>query len=154
MTADDVVYTFQTTLDPKLASRWRGQLTPIKSITATDAHTVRMETSQPYAPLLYYMELGIVSKALTSAAGADMSAHPVGSGPMRLADWKRGNSISLEANPDYWAGAPKLKHMDVRIVGDNTARAQALEAGDLDYICSPLSPQDVQRLLGNRSSST
>ncbi len=149
VTADDVVYTIETTLDPKLASRWRGQLTPIKAITATDAHTVRMELSQPYAPLIYYLELGIVSKALTSAPGADMSAHPVGSGPMRLVDWKRGNTISLEANPSYWAGAPKMKHLDIRVVGDNTARAQALEAGDLDYICSPLSPQDVQRLMSN-----
>ena len=148
VTADDVIFTFQTTLDPKLASRWRGQLTPIKSITADDAHTVRMETSQPYAPLLDYMELGIVSKALTTAPGADMQAHPVGSGPMRLAGWTRGNTISLDAYPDYWAGVPKLKHMDVRVVGDNTARAQALEAGDLDYIASPLSPQDVQRLMG------
>jgi len=148
VTADDVVFTLQTVLDPKLASRWRGQFTPIKSVAATDAHTVRIDLSQPYAPLIYYLELGIVSKALTSAPGADMSAHPLGSGPMRLVDWKRGNTISLEANPDYWAGAPKMKHLAIRVVGDNTARAQALEAGDLDYICSPLSPQDVQRLMG------
>ena len=149
VTADDVVFTMQTTLDPKLASRWRGQFTPIKSITAADARTVRMELTQPYAPLIYYLELGVVSKALTSAPAADMSARPIGSGPMRLVDWKRGNTLSLEANPDYWAGAPKMKRLDVRVVGDNTARAQALEAGDLDYICSPLSPQDVQRLLKN-----
>jgi peptide/nickel transport system substrate-binding protein len=150
LTADDVVYTFQTTMDPKLASRWRGQLTPIKSITAVDSRTVRLETSQPYAPLLEYMELGIVPRALASAANADMQAHPVGSGPMRLAGWQRGNSISLDANPDYWGGAPKLKHMIVRVVGDNTARAQGLEAGDLDFIASPLSPQDVQRLMGEQ----
>jgi peptide/nickel transport system substrate-binding protein len=149
VTADDVVYAVQTTLDPKMASRWRGQLTPIRAITAADAHTVRIELSQPYAPLLYYLELGVVPKALASAPNADVSAHPVGSGPMRLVGWKRGNTISLEANPDYWGGAPKMKRIDVRVVGDNTARAQALEAGDLDYICSPLSPQDVQRLMAN-----
>ena len=149
VTADDVVYTVQTTLEPARASRFRGLLTPIRTISATDAHTVRIELSQPYAPLLYYMELGIVSKALASAANADMSAHPVGSGPMRLASWKRGNSIMLEANPDYWAGAPKLKRLELVIVGDNTARAHALEAGDLDFINSPLSPQDVQRLMAN-----
>jgi peptide/nickel transport system substrate-binding protein len=148
VTADDVVYTFQTTLDPKTASRWRGMLTPIKSITAADGHTVRMELSQPYAPLLFYMELGVLPKAVASAPNADMSAHPVGSGPMRLAGWKRGSSIILEANPSYWGGAPKLKRLEMVVVGDNTARAQALEAGDLDFIQSPLSPQDVQRLMG------
>ncbi len=147
VTADDVVYTEQTTLDPKMASRFRGLLTPIKAITATDPHTVRIELSQPYAPLLYYLELGIVPKALASAPNADMSAHPVGSGPMKLAEWRRGNAIVLQFNPDYWGGASKLKRLDIMIVGDNTARAQALEAGDLDFIQSPLSPQDVQRLI-------
>jgi peptide/nickel transport system substrate-binding protein len=153
VTTDDVVYTFETTLDPKMASRFRGLLTPIKSITAVDAHTVRMNLSQPYAPLLYYMELGIVPKALATAPNADLSAHPVGSGPVRLVDWKRGNTITLEANPDYWGGAPKLKRLQMVIVGDNTARAQALEAGDLDFINSPLSPQDVHRLLGEAKFS-
>ncbi|HEY7581706.1 MAG TPA: ABC transporter substrate-binding protein [Acetobacteraceae bacterium] len=150
VSADDVAYTFQTTLDPKMASRFRGWLTPIKAITATDAHTVRMELSQPYAPLLGYMELGIVPKAVAAAPNADLSAHPVGSGPMRLAGWKRGNSIVLEANPGYWGGAPKLKRLEIVVVGDNTARAQALEAGDLDFIQSPLSPQDVHRLMGEQ----
>jgi len=148
VTADDVAYTVQTTLDPKMASRFRGLLTPIKAITAADPHTVRIELSQPYAPLLYYLELGVVPKALASAPNADMSAHPVGSGPMKLAEWRRGNAILLQANPDYWGGAPKLKRLSIMIVGDNTARAQALEAGDLDFIQSPLSPQDVQRLSG------
>jgi peptide/nickel transport system substrate-binding protein len=69
---------------------------------------------------------------------------------MKLASWKRGNSIVLEANPGYWGGAPKLKRLDIVVVGDNTARAQALEAGDLDFIQSPLSPQDVQRLAGEQ----
>ena len=146
--ADDVVYTFETTLDPKMASRFRGLLTPIKSITAMDPKTVRFELSQPYAPFLFYMELGIVPKSLASAPNANLSAHPVGSGPMRLVDWRRGNEIVMDANPDYWNGAPKLKHLEMVIVGDNTARAQALEAGDLDFINSPLSPQDVHRLLG------
>jgi peptide/nickel transport system substrate-binding protein len=150
VTADDVVYTVETTLDPKLASRFRGLLTPIKSISAVDPKTVRIDLSQPYAPLLDYMELGIVPKSLASVPDANMAAHPVGSGPMRLVEWKRGNEIVLEANPDYWNGAPKLQRLDVKIVGDNTARAQALEAGDLDFINSPLSPQDVNRLMGER----
>lgn len=149
VTADDVVYTVQSTLDPARASRFRGLLSPIKTITATDPHTVRIDLSQPYAPLLPYLELGVVSRALATAPNADMSAHPVGSGPMRLTGWKRGSSIMMEANPDYWAGAPKLKHLEVVVVNDNTARAQALEAGDLDFISSPLSPQDVQRLTAN-----
>src|SRR5581483_1697940 len=51
-----------------------------------------------------------------------------------------------EANPDYWGGTPKIAKIDLKIVPDNSARVVALEAGDLDFVQSPLSPQDVTRL--------
>ena len=65
---------------------------------------------------------------------------------MKLVSWTRGSEIALEANPNYWAGAPKVQKLTLKIIGDNTARAQAFEAGDLDAIQSPLSPQDIARL--------
>ena len=65
---------------------------------------------------------------------------------MKLVAWTRGAEIALEANPNYWAGAPKVQKLTLKIIGDNTARAQAFEAGDLDAIQSPLSPQDIARL--------
>jgi peptide/nickel transport system substrate-binding protein len=63
-----------------------------------------------------------------------------------LKRWDRGSSILLEANPDFWGGAPKIPEVELVVVPDNTARAQALESGDLDLIQSPLSPQDIRRL--------
>jgi peptide/nickel transport system substrate-binding protein len=60
--------------------------------------------------------------------------------------WDKGAKIVLEANPDFWDGAPSLERIEVILVPDNTARAQAFEAGDLDLIMSPLAPQDIKRL--------
>jgi peptide/nickel transport system substrate-binding protein len=74
----------------------------------------------------------------------------VGTGPYRLGRWERGSKIVLEASPDYWGGPPRVPEIELLVVPDNTARAQALEAFDLDLIQSPLSPQDIGRLLADR----
>lgn len=145
VTAADVVYTFETILDPDLASRWRSLFTPITEIVAADDNTVRITLSEPYAPLLSYLDIGIVPAALVDS-GADIGTDPVGSGPFQLVNWERGSRIELAPNPTWWAGEPSVAGIDFVVVPDNTARAQAFEAGDLDLIQSPLSPADIQRL--------
>ena len=144
--AEDVVFTYETILDPELKARFRSLYTPIESIEAVDPLTVRITLKEPYAPLLSYLDMGIVPKDYVEGGG-DLSTAPVGSGPMKLASWERGTRIALEANPDHWSGPPAVERLEFVIVADNTARAQAFEAGDLDIIQPPLSPQDIGRLL-------
>lgn len=145
LTAEDVVFTFTTLLDPKLNAPMRALYTPIAAVEAVDATTVKFTLSAPYAPLLSYLDLGIVPKKLVEG-GHDLALKPVGAGPMKLVGWTRGSDIQLEANAAYWRGAPKVGRLALKIIGDNSARAQAFEAGDLDVVQSPLSPQDITRL--------
>ncbi len=145
LTAEDVVFTYRTILDPRLGSPFRPLLLPIRHVEAVDGRTVRLELSEPYAPLLSYLDAGIVSRGYVEAGG-DTATRPIGTGPMRLASWQRGSRITLEAFAEHWAGAPTVQRFEFVIVADNTARAQAFEAGDLDIIQSPLSPQDIRRL--------
>jgi peptide/nickel transport system substrate-binding protein len=65
---------------------------------------------------------------------------------MKLTAWNSGSDIQLEANENYWGAAPEIENVTLQIIGDNSARAQAFEAGDLDVVQSPLSPQDIERL--------
>lgn len=146
LTADDVKYTFDTILDEKFASPNRSFYTPIKNIEVVDPHTVKFTLDQPYGPFLSYLTMSIVPKAIVEKDAAGFANNPVGTGPYKFISWKRGDTISLEANPDYWGGKPKLDKIDLKIVPDNSARVVALEAGDLDFVQSPLSPQDVTRL--------
>lgn len=145
LTADDVVYTFQTILNPEFSAPSRAQFLPVKSIEAVDPQTVKFSLSTPFAPLLSYLDMGIVSKALAES-GADLAVSPVGAGPMKLVRWTRGSEIVLTANDRYWRGEPKITDLTLKVIADNSARAQAFEAGDLDAIQSPLSPQDIKRL--------
>jgi peptide/nickel transport system substrate-binding protein len=144
-TAEDVVFTYRTILDQTLGSPVLPLLLPILAVEATDDLTVRLELSEPYAPLLSYLDVGIVSRAYVESGG-DPDSAPVGTGPMRLARWERGSRIVLHAFSEHWAGAPATEQFEFVIVADNTARAQAFEAGDLDIIQSPLSPRDIRRL--------
>ena len=146
--ADDVVYTFETILDPDLKARFRSLFTPIQSIEAVDSSTVKITLQEPYAPLLSYLDMGIVPKDYVESGG-DLSSAPVGTGPLQLANWERGTRIVLEPFEDHWSGAPAVDGFEFVVVGDNTARAQAFEAGDLDIIQSPLSPQDIGRLVAD-----
>lgn len=145
LTVEDVVFTYKTLLNPALNAPLRALYTPISEVEAVDAQTVKFTLSAPYAPLLSYLDLGIIPKKLVDA-GHDLALKPVGAGPMKLVAWTRGSEIALEANPNFWAGAPKVAKATLKIIGDNSSRAQAFEAGDLDVIQSPLSPQDITRL--------
>jgi len=145
LTADDVVFTFTTLTNPDFNAPSRALYTPISAVEAVDPQTVKFTLSAPYAPLLTYLDIGIVSKALVEG-GTDIALNPVGAGPMKMVSWNRGSEIKLEANDTYWRGAPTVGAVTIKVIGDNSARAQAFEAGDLDIIQSPLSPQDVERL--------
>ena len=148
LTADDVVYTFETILDPELRSPSRTLYSPIQRVEAVDDSTVRFTLSEPYAPFLRYLDVGIVPKRLVES-GHNLSVAPVGSGPYVLEQWDKGSRIALLANEDHWNGVPTIPRIDVFLVPDNTARTQAFEAGDLDLIQSPLGPLDVLRLSEN-----
>lgn len=145
LTADDVVFTYTTLINPDFNAPQRALYSPITTIEAVDPQTVKFTLNAPYAPLLSYLDIGIVPKALVEG-GHDIALNPIGAGPMKLASWNRGSEIVLEANENYWRGTPTIPNVSLKIIGDNSARSQAFEAGDLDVIQSPLSPQDIERL--------
>jgi len=145
VTVDDVIYTYETVVDPALASNHASNLNAIDSVTAGDDNTVVFKLKAPFAPLLSYMDLGIVPKHLAEA-GHDLSTQPVGSGPFTFGQWDRGSQIVLNANADYYGGVSATAQVVFVPLADNSARAQALEAGSLDIIMAPLNADDTIRL--------
>ncbi|MDT9594982.1 ABC transporter substrate-binding protein [Nocardioides zeae] len=55
-----------------------------------------------------------------------------GTGPYEITDTDLSTSMTLEANPDYWAGTPALDGVDVTFVGDAGARLQSFRSGQVD----------------------
>jgi peptide/nickel transport system substrate-binding protein len=146
-TAKDVKFTYDTILDENFNAPYRSLYTPIQSVEVIDDHTVKFTLNQPYAPLLAYLNLGIVPEHLARNEG--FASNPVGTGPYKLVKWNKNNKIEFAVNENHWAGEPKTAKVVYFIIPDNTTRVAALEAGDVDLVHSPLSPQDIQRLKGD-----
>lgn len=146
LTAEDVKYTFETILDEKFNSPSRAFYTPIDKVEAVDKRTVRFTLKTPFGPFLSFMDMGIVPKAAAEKLGKDFGTKPVGAGPFKVDNWISGNKVELSAHDDFFQGRANLDRMVASVVPDNSARVVALESGDLDFVQSPLSPQDVARV--------
>ncbi len=71
-----------------------------------------------------------------------LKTNSAGSGPFKLRAWKPNESVALDANPDYWRGAPKFKRVVTRHIPEPATQRLLLEKGDID-IARKLSPEDV-----------
>lgn len=135
LTAQDVVFTYQAVLDPKVDSTLRSDLDMLASVAAPDPSTVVFTLEYAYAPFLQRLALGIVpAKAL---AGQDVNKaafnrKPVGTGPYRVTSWTPGDRLVLAANERYWGGKPANSGVVVAFVPDDNVRAQRMRAGEFD----------------------
>jgi peptide/nickel transport system substrate-binding protein len=68
------------------------------------------------------------------APGSSPAKTPIGTGPFKFVSYSRKEEIVVEANEDYWNGAPKLDKVTFRFLAEQTARRLALEAGEVDLI--------------------
>jgi ABC-type transport system substrate-binding protein len=80
--------------------------TEIDGLRAIDRHTVQYKLEQPRprfveSVLTTHAVFGAVAREVVQAYGEDSSAHPVGTGPFRLVQWRRSSLIVLEKNPSY-----------------------------------------------------
>jgi peptide/nickel transport system substrate-binding protein len=133
--AQDVVATYQAVLDPARESPVRQRFAMLAGVTALDASTVRFDLTAPYSPFPELLVLGILpSEAL---AAPELPDPPVGTGPYRLTEWRRGTSMVLEANESYYDGAPAITKVTVEFIPDDETRAARLREGKLDGAALP-----------------
>ena len=146
LTAADVKFTYESVLDQAFNSPFRAFYLSVDKVEATDKNTVTFTLKTPFAPFLSYMDLAILPQAAVQKLGADFGTKPVGTGPFKVDRWATGDTIELSANETYFGGRPNLDRVRVKVVPDNSARVVGLESGDLDFVQSPVSPQDVSRV--------
>ena len=126
----------------------------IDSVEAVDDATVTMTLPEPYSPLLANLAIpiaGMISPAALEQGLDYVAVNPSGTGAFRLAspdDWTRDSQMVLEANPDYWGGAPKIQQLIIKVVPEGSTRLQQVEAGEVD-IAWALTPEDVERAREN-----
>ena len=63
----------------------------------------------------------------------DMRTNPIGTGPFKFVEFKRGDSIKFVRNPDYWKkGRPYLDGIDWKVIENRSTRILAFMAGEFD----------------------
>jgi peptide/nickel transport system substrate-binding protein len=132
-TADDVVYSYRRIIDQKLAHA--DKLSSVTGVAALDPSTVRITLAHPTPNLLTnlggFKGLAIVSRH--NVESGQIARHPVGTGPFAFVSQKSGDSITLKANPVYWAGAPKVPGVTFRFISEPSTALSALQAGEIDW---------------------
>lgn len=152
--AEDVVFTVDEFLR-ETQPRIRTLISKyIDTVTAIDESTVKFELKFPFAPFIYAFEAGsipIVPKHLY--AGTNFKTNPanqtpIGTGPFKFKEWKRGSYIKLERNSNYWKpGLPYLDEVIFRVIPDAASRAVAFEKGDVHVLRGgDVDNVDVERL--------
>lgn len=137
LTAQAVVESVERVIDPANQSEQLAYFGTLVGAEAVDDDTVRILTSGPDPVLpsrMYWLKIAAPGH-MASDAIAD---EPVGTGPYRFVSWSRGNDIVLEANPDYWGGAPQIDRVTYRFVGEAGTRLSGLMAGEFDVITNLL----------------
>ena len=187
LTAADYVYSWKRVLDPKIISpnlqlfdgkfagadarvaqaKETGKFdydTPLEGITAPDRYTIKIRLTGPSYDLLSDLT-DVASMAVAREVveaygdtGGRMMANPVGTGPYRLGEWRRGQKIVLEANPGYrdvpypesqdpadralmarvkGRKIPLIGRVEVSIIEESNPRLLAFEKGQFDYLTVP-----------------
>ncbi len=188
LTAADYVYSWKRVLDPKMrsiselvfdervvgaaaavsAAKETGKFdydAPFEGLQAIDRYTIRVKLNYPSYDLLSDLTTAAtaavareVIAAYGDASGWTM-ANPVGTGPYRLKDWRRGQKIVLEANPGYrdvffpdsrdpadralvasmrGKKLPRIGRVEISIIEESNPRLLAFEKGELDFAAVPV----------------
>lgn len=144
LTARDVVATYRYVMDPAHGCPAAGALGAVTAVEAPDDRTVVFRLAEPYVSLPFQLTLGILPARL--AERPDLGDEVVGTGPFRLAAFRPGEELVLEAYPGYFDGAPHLDRVRFRIVGNATTRLLEARSGGLDLLQNAVPPYAVKFL--------
>ncbi len=148
ITAEDVKFTFdRLTKDGAVGGKTsprKSLVGPVTGVEVVDNRTARIKLKSPWPQFPAFLTLHeIVSKKFTEAQGNDgLATKVMGSGPFKLAAWRKGDSVIMERFDGYYGGSPDLKpHAKAcseriiwKIIPENASRVAALLSGDVDLI--------------------
>jgi len=140
LSAQDVVATYRSLLTLK-DSPHSAEFANIAQIEAIDDNTVDFILHQPDAQFPARLIVGILPARLI-ASQHDFAHHPVGSGPLRLVEWKQ--VLKLERTADH-------QMITLEEVRDPTVRVLKLLRGEADLLQGDLPPELVAHLKGQRN---
>ncbi len=169
LTSEDVKFSFERVVDMAHPAGAWSLLAGIESIETPDERTAVFTLEQPnstFLPRLAYTVATIVpsdghypapsaaieeedAEELEQAAEEFVQEDLIGTGPYTVAEFREGESITLEANPDYWGDAPANDRVMIRFLQTSSQMKIALESGEIDVAHRDFSPDEQADLETN-----
>ena len=155
VTAEDVKFSFD---------RYKGAAAKllhdrVREVQIVDPSRVRFHLKEPWPDFMTFYGTSatgaawIVPKKYVEKVGDDgFKKAPIGAGPYRVVSFTPGVELVMEAFEGYWRKVPSVKRLVFRSMPDETTRAAALKAGDVDivYLLSGPTAEEVKRTPGLR----
>lgn len=140
VTSEDVRYTFQRVLDEK-QGLFIDYVTQIEEMETPDENTIVFRTKEPSVQMLS-MYVPILPAHIWEDVPEDETKSfenepAIGSGPFQAMEWRKGQFVRFEANPDYFRGAPQVDELLFQFYDNPDTMVQALQSGEVDYILNP-----------------
>lgn len=158
--AQDVKHSYDTLISPQASPAYRTMLHEVAGADVIDTRTVRFRFHRPNRDLpLMVGSLPVFSRKWGAGKPFDqvITDTPIGSGPYRIGPVVFGRDITYVRDPQYWArdlnvarGTSNFDRITVKIYRDNTARLEALKAGEFDLMTVYSAGDWARRINGKR----
>jgi peptide/nickel transport system substrate-binding protein len=138
LTADDVKYSIDYTMDAKNGAYGYETLSIISRADTLDKHTLRVTLKKPspafISALADMQSFPVVPKGSLPEGAEKIKTFPPGTGPFKFSEWKPRERIVFERNDQYWGHKPYVDRLVLRPISNETVRFTALRSGDLDLV--------------------
>ena len=158
--AQDVKHSYDTLIGPHTSPAYKTMLVDVAGVDVVDDRTVRYRFRQANRELpLTVGGLPVFSRKWGQGKPFNevVMEPPIGSGPYKIGPVKFGKDITYVRDPDYWAkdlnvrrGTANFDRINVKIYKDNTARLEALKAGEFDLMAFYSAGDWARRVNGKR----
>jgi peptide/nickel transport system substrate-binding protein len=156
VTAGDFKYSFMRIFDPttKSPNTWvlekilgakefmKGRVGEVRGIEAVDRYTLTIRLEKSFSPFLKLLTMPacyVVPREEIKKRGADFAAHPVGTGPFILREWRHNDDLVFSRNDKYFDAKAKVAGIVYRIIPEDLTAVAEFEVGNLDVISIPAS---------------
>ena len=146
ITADDFIFTATTTLNPRNDVAARTGFDQMKRLVKVNAKTLRVVFKQPFAAYrqIWSGAFGVLPKhalqgrdfntVWNTNVNNPVNGQRIGSGPYLVADYARGQSMTMVRNPRWWGKRPAVDRIVFRFITNTDSEIQAMRGGEVDAI--------------------
>ncbi|MHA6617913.1 ABC transporter substrate-binding protein [Pseudonocardia sp. DLS-67] len=147
-TADDVKFSIERVKSDAWTVSLKSGMDVVSGVEVVSPTEARVTLSRPSNSWLFRMTTRI--GAMFDASGvADLANTPVGTGPYRVSEFRRGDALVLARRDDYWGEKPAIAQVDLQYFDDATAAVNALLTDGIDVIGTVQAPEALAQFDGD-----